>query len=104
MRNEMLFKWASLVAQLVNNLPSMQETWVWSLGGEDALEKETATHSSILAWKTPWMEKPGGLQSWSHKESDMTEWLHFTSRGIKQQSMIKRLKTIRLYTKASKIL
>ena len=41
----------------------MQETWVSSSGGEDPLEKEMATHSSILAWKTPWMEKPGGLQS-----------------------------------------
>ena len=41
----------------------MGETWVRSLGGEDPLEKEMATHSSILAWKTPWMEKPGGLQS-----------------------------------------
>ena len=41
----------------------MQETWVWSLGWEDPLEKEMATHSSILAWRIPWMEKPGGLQS-----------------------------------------
>ena len=53
----------SLVAQRVKHLPSMQETWVRSLGGEDPLEKEMATHSSTLAWKTPWMEKPGGLQS-----------------------------------------
>ena len=57
------YSWASLVAQLVKNLPAMQETWVWSLGGEDPLEKEMATHSSTLAWKTPGMEKPGGLQS-----------------------------------------
>ena len=55
--------WTSLVAQRVKRLPSMQETWVRSLGGEDPLEKEMATHASILAWKTPWMEKPGGLQS-----------------------------------------
>ena len=41
----------------------MQETWVWSLGQEDPLEKELATHSSILAWRIPWMEEPGGLQS-----------------------------------------
>ena len=41
----------------------MQETWVWSLGQEDALEKEMATHSSILAWRIPWTEEPGGLQS-----------------------------------------
>ena len=53
----------SLVAQRVKHLPSTQETWVRSLGGEDSLEKEMATHSSILAWKTPWMEKPGELQS-----------------------------------------
>ena len=53
----------SLVAQMVKRLPTMQETWVQSLGREDLLEKEMATHSSILAWKIPWMEKPGGLQS-----------------------------------------
>ena len=51
------------MAQRVKRLPSVQDTWVQSLGGEDPLEKETATHSTILAWKTPWMEKPGGLQS-----------------------------------------
>ena len=54
--------WSSLVAQQVKNLPAMQETWVRSLGGEDPLEKEMATHSSILAWRIPWMEEPGGLQ------------------------------------------
>ena len=54
---------ASLVAQSVKNLPAMQETWVQSLGQEDPLEKETATHSSILAWRIPWTEKPGGLES-----------------------------------------
>ena len=47
----------------VNRLSTMQETWVQSLGGDDLLEKEMATHSSILAWKIPWMEEPGGLQS-----------------------------------------
>ena len=52
-----------LVAQLVKNLPAVQETWVRSLGWEDPLEKEMATHSSILAWKISWTEKPGGLQS-----------------------------------------
>ena len=51
------------IAQTVKNLPAMQETQVQLLGQEDPLEKETATHSSILAWKTPWMEGPGGLQS-----------------------------------------
>ena len=53
----------SLVAQKVKNLPSMMETQVRSLDRENPLEKETATHSSILAWKIPWAEEPGGLQS-----------------------------------------
>ena len=54
---------ASLVAQKVKNLPAMLETWVQSLGWEDPLEKGTATHSSILAWRILWTEEPGGLQS-----------------------------------------
>ena len=53
--------WASLVAQMVKRLPAMQETRVQSLGWEDPLEKEMATHSSILAWEIPWTEEPGGL-------------------------------------------
>ena len=52
----------SLVAQMVKHLSTMQETQVQSLGWEDLLEKEMATHSSILAWKIPWTEEPGGLQ------------------------------------------
>ena len=48
---------------MVKRLPAMQETWVRSLGQEDPLEKEMAIHSSTLAWKIPWMEEPGGLQS-----------------------------------------
>ena len=51
------------IAQIVKNLPAMQESWVQSLGGEDLLEKEMATHSSIPAWRIPWTEEPGGLQS-----------------------------------------
>ena len=54
---------ASLVAQMVKNLPAMQETWIWSLGWEDPLEKGMATHSSILAWRIPWTEEAGRLQS-----------------------------------------
>ena len=54
---------ASLVTQTVKNLPAMQETQVQSLGREDTLEKGMATHSSILAWRIPWTEEPGGLQS-----------------------------------------
>ena len=53
----------SLVAQMINSLPAMWETWVRSLGWEDPLEKEMATHSSTLAWKIPWMEEPGRPQS-----------------------------------------
>ena len=56
--------WASLVAQTINNLPSMEDTLVWSLGWEDPLGKEMATHSSSLAWKIPRTEEPGGPQSW----------------------------------------
>ena len=54
---------ASLVAQMVKRLPAMWETRVRFLGREDPLEKEMATHSSILAWRIPWTEEPGGLQS-----------------------------------------
>ena len=57
------FHLASLVAQTVKRLPAMWETWVQSLGREDPLEKEMTTHSSTLAWKIPWMEEPGRLQS-----------------------------------------
>ena len=51
------------MAQMAKNLPAARETQVWSLGQEDPLEKEMATHSSILAWRIPWIEEPGGLQS-----------------------------------------
>ena len=61
------YSWASLVAQLIKNLPSMQETWVQSLGWEDPLEKGTAIHSSILAWRIPW------TSPWGHKELDTSE-------------------------------
>ena len=72
----------SLVAQRLKRLPPMQETWVWSLGREDPLEKEMVTHSSILAWRIPWTEEPGGLQSTGSQESDTTlEQLHFSPQG-----------------------
>ena len=58
-----IFIWASLVAQMVKNLPAMQEPGVQSPGQEDPLEKEMATHSSIIAWRMPWTEEPGELQS-----------------------------------------
>ena len=58
---------ASLVSQTVKNLPAMQETGVQSLGWEDPLEKGMATHSSILSWRIPWTQEPGGLQSMGSK-------------------------------------
>ena len=61
----------------LKHLPAMWETWVQFLGPEDPLEKEMVTHSSILAWRIPWTEELGGLQSTGLKESDMTERLHF---------------------------
>ena len=76
---DLTISWISLVAQMVKNLPSVPETWVWSLGQEDPLEKGMATHSSILAWRIPWTEEPGGLQSMgNHKEMDMTKRLSHT--------------------------
>ena len=62
----------SLVVQMVKNLPAMQETQVRLLGREDPLEKGMATHPSILAWRIPWTEEPGGYSPWSRKESDKT--------------------------------
>ena len=73
----------SLVAHMVKNLPAMQETQVWSLGEEDPLEKGMATHSSILAWRTPWTEEPGRLQI--HGVAKSRTWVsnvHFTSLYI----------------------
>ena len=54
---------ASLMAQMVKNLPAMWETWILSMGQEDPLEKGIATHSRILAWRIPWTEEPGGLRA-----------------------------------------
>ena len=59
--------WASLVAQTVKNLPAMQETWVPALGREDPLEKGTATHSTILAWRSPWTESLAGYSLRGHR-------------------------------------
>ena len=69
--------WASLVVQLVKNLPVMQETRVWSLGWEDPLEKEMATHSSTLAWRIPWTEEPGRPQSMgSQSQTLLCDYVH----------------------------
>ena len=69
-----------MVAQMVKNLPAMWETWLRSLGWEDPLEKEMATHSSILAWEIPWTEEPGGLQFMGSKKSQ---------RQLRDQTTIK---------------
>ena len=64
------------MTQRVKHLPAILQTWVQSLGWEDPLEKEMATHSNIFAWSTPWTEECGRLQSMGHKELDMTEQLN----------------------------
>ena len=64
--------WASLMAQSVKSLPAMQETQARFLGQEDPLKKEMATHFSILAWRIPWREEPGRLQSMGSQELDTT--------------------------------
>ena len=61
------------MAQMVKNMPTMQKTQVQSLGWEDSLEKEMATHSSILAWKIPWQRSLVGYSPWGGKESETTE-------------------------------
>ena len=61
---------------VIKNSPAMKETWVWSLGGEDPLEKEMATPSSILTWEILWTEEPGGLSSMGLQESDRTSRLN----------------------------
>ena len=69
---------AFLVAQMVKNLPATWETWVQSLGWEDPLEESMAAHSSILAWRIPWTEEPGGLQSMGSQRVGHTEQLTHT--------------------------
>ena len=66
------------MAQMVKNLTSMQETWVPSLGQEDLLEKEKATHSSLLTWRLPWTEESGGLESTGSQSQDRFKRLTFT--------------------------
>ena len=66
-------KGTSLLAQMIKNLLAVQKTRVRSLGQEECPEEEMATHSSILAWRIPWTEEPGGLQSRGHEELDLTE-------------------------------
>ena len=87
---------------MVKNLPAMQQTWVQSLGQEDPLEEGMATHYSILAWRIPWTEEPGGLQSHQGlqgcKESDTTERLSLTQVIILQSMCILDIKLYTLNT------
>ena len=85
------------MAQTVKSLPVMQEIRIQSLGQEDLLEKEMATHSGILDWKIPWTEEPGRLQSMGHKELDTTESLslslyYYLMVRIKQVKYLKNTK------------
>ena len=73
MQSHIISYMLKLVAKAVKNLPVMQETWVRSQGQEDSLEKEMATHSRVPPWKIPWVEEPGGLSPWAHKELDRAE-------------------------------
>ena len=77
-------KWASLVAQMVKRLPAMRENWIRSLGPEDPLKEEIATHSSTLAWKIPCMEEPGRLQSMGFAKSQ-TRVSDFTNTKLDQK-------------------
>ena len=77
----------SLVAQTVKRLPMVWETWVRPLGQEDPLEKEMATHSSVLAWEIPWTEEPGGYSPWGCRESDTTESLSAHTGGLRGLSI-----------------
>ena len=71
---------------MVKNLPAMQETWVRLLGWKDVLQKEMATHSSTLAWRIPWTEEPGGLQSVGSQRvgRDCVTKFHFSMKGIRR--------------------
>ena len=82
---------SSLVVQLVKNPPAMQETWVWSLGWEGPLEEGMATHSSILAWRIPWTEEPGGLQSMGSHRVRHCEWLSLSLWYIRLHTHIHTL-------------
>ena len=98
--------WASLVAQRVKHLPALQETQVRSLGREDPVEKEMATHSSPLAWKIPWMGEPVGYSPWGRKESDTTKRFHLASLdsvGIEPASLAGRLDETMRKREASKL-
>ena len=76
------------VVKKKKNLPTVQETQARPLGWENSLEKGMAAHSSILAWRIPWTEEPGGLQSMGHKESDMTEHARTSLLSITERLLL----------------
>ena len=94
------FNCASLVAQTLKCLPAMQETWVRSLGWEDPLEKEMATYSSIPAWRIPWMEEPGGLQS-TGSQRVRHDWV--TSLSLSPEISFWAPKSLQMVTAAMKL-
>ena len=85
---------ASLVAQTVKNLPAMQETGVLSLGPDDPLEKDMATHFSSLAWKIPWTKEPGGLQSKGSQLNNQHFHLHGTQGWIGVSDPVSRCREV----------
>ena len=82
--------WASLLAQRLKRLPAMQEIQVRSLGGEDPLEEETATHSNILAWEIPWTEEPGRLQSVGSQKNQTGLSTHAPTHAVSKHAALTR--------------
>ena len=82
---------ASLVAQMVKSPPTVWETWVRSLGWEDPLEEDMATHSSILAWRIPWTEEPSGLQSMVSQSWTLLKWLSVHTQKMFRKPRISRI-------------
>ena len=95
--------WTSLAAQTVKNQWAMQETRVRSLGQEDPLEKEMATHSSVLAWRIPWTEEPGGYSPWGHKELDTTKQILFLGAPKSLQMVTAAMKLKDAYSLEGKL-
>ena len=93
LKQDMLPWWTSLVVQMVKHLPTMRETPVQSLGWEDLLEKEMATHSNILAWKIPWTEEPGRLQS-MESQRVRYDWATYDYEASLIAQLIKNLAAI----------
>ena len=83
--------WASRVSQTINNLPGVSETQAGFLGREDLLEKEMATHSSILAWRTPWTEEPGGLQSMGPQRVGYNRVTHTSPPSLNRQTTFENI-------------